>query len=122
MFPKSRQIQQFLTVTTRNVLADPDDDFLAPTPYIAPPWWRKSDNEEAGIEQGHGMEVGGWDLEVVGVKGGDTMGRVQRTDWSSNQCTRGEEKLVDWSRGEGRVESWRVSGGDMRGGRAQGTD
>ena len=64
-------------------------DFLAPTPYIAPPRWRKSNTGEAGIEQGHGMEVGGLDLEVVGVKGGVTMGRVQGTDWSSNPCTRG---------------------------------
>ena len=37
------------------------DDFLAPSPYIAPQLWRKSETVVAGIEMVDGLGVGGCD-------------------------------------------------------------
>ena len=60
-------IQQFLN--TKEVSATQDDDFLAPIPYTAPPWWRKSENEVAGIQRVDGIGDGWRGLEVRGVRG-----------------------------------------------------
>ena len=49
MVPSHCQTQPLLS--TQNVPASADDDFLAPTPYTAPLTWRKSETEEAGIHQ-----------------------------------------------------------------------
>ena len=58
MVPSHSQIQPFLS--TQIIPASADDDFLAPTPYTAPLKWRKSETEEAGIQQVDGSDSKNW--------------------------------------------------------------
>ena len=73
---------------TKKILATAADDFLAPTPYTAPPMWRKSETKAAGIQQVDGSEVGGCGLEVMGVRGGDVREEGTGIIWSGLSCTR----------------------------------
>ena len=63
MLPSHCQTQQFLI--TEKVPSTQDDDFLAPIPYTAPPWWRKSETEVAGTQQVDGIWVAGRDNPMV---------------------------------------------------------
>ena len=49
------QIQQFQILITQKVPTIHDDDFQAPTPYTAPPWWRKSEIKKVGIRRVEGV-------------------------------------------------------------------
>ena len=52
------QIQQFQILITQKVPTIHDDDFRAPTPYTAPPWWKKSEIKKVGIRQVEGVACG----------------------------------------------------------------
>ena len=71
-----------------------------------------------GIEQGHGMEVGGWNLDVVGGKRGDTMGRVQSRLEQQSVHQRGRKiGRLEQRGGESRElesEWWGYEGGGHR--------
>ena len=105
-----RHFRPFLSI--QNVPAGSDDDFLAPTPYTAPPRWKKSETEQAGKQQVDRIEVGGWGLEVVGVRGlGDMRGEntgnrlEQHLMHQRGGETRGLEQYL-CTRGEGTIASW----------------
>ena len=57
--PSHCQIQIFPII--KKFPASSADDFLAPSPYIAPQLWRKSEFVVAGIEMVDGIGVGGCD-------------------------------------------------------------
>ena len=63
MVPSEILIQQILI--TKKVPSTQDDDFLAPIPYTAPPWWRKSETEVAGTQRVEGIGVAGRDNPMV---------------------------------------------------------